>query len=231
MLSYKLYPSIVNQTCSMCLSDFTSRRGICYTNVSTCGLSLSDFDKCLTDRVYPCPMLPNGTQLARSVYNLSDCIVCMPGWYINTAGICMKCSVNCTTCNTTHAKCTTCIPDYFVYGIDFSCRLLQDGFYIDPVDSYLKDCNLTKCSACSIVNDNCTAPNVNSGSAYLLPNGSIGVPGPGFMYTEGSIIACDSSCSTCQWSPYSCRSCSAGMSLDESDWKCRLPMHGWNSGS
>jgi len=151
---------------------------------------------------------------------------CMDGYYLDSAGACLKCRGDCETCES-ETKCLTC---YAVTAV-----INASGVCVCPVNQYLDTFNKV-CGSCSKECQECAGPNsltctVCYSIAVLTkydPSANIGscICNDGFYLNTISRIcaACEAQCLQCSGpAPTQCLSCTGGASLDiDSSCKCRL---------
>lgn len=87
----------------------------------------------------------------------SNCITCSSGYFMNSLGVCLPCSSNCSTCEGTDGNCASCTTNYDL--VNNTCLAsCESGLY----RNYLGDCQKcnVECKECSGNASNCISCNV-----------------------------------------------------------------------
>lgn len=203
--------SIIGNSLFLILEGLTSAPGTSYLYSTNISVSTLTYDDRLIDSgkmLYNISCGAVSSNLCKQCYNNGSCISCYSGFYLlgsvcksecgplssymsygsNSTGTCVTCINNCQMCYS-ETICKTCIPGYYLFTSDSSCRLscpTNNGYYL--ASGNCTAC-ITNCLECTSSSNSCT----RCDSSTLLMNGvcQAGCGSTNFYQLNGQCYSCN----------------------------------------
>jgi hypothetical protein len=209
--------SIIGNSLFLILEGLTSAPGTAYLYSTNISVSTLTYDDRLIDSGKMLYSISCGTfsaNLCKQCYTNGSCYSCYSGFYLlglvcksecgplssylsfgnSSSSTCVPCINNCQTCFS-ETLCRTCIPGFYLFTSDSSCRLscpTSNGYFL--ANGNCTAC-IDNCMECTNTSNSCT----RCDSSTLLMNGicQAGCGSTNFYQLNGQCYPCNTSCATC----------------------------------